>query len=170
MTLDQNPEETRKFLETFKQELENIERAVSELNSAETDAKVIIHPEAETVEESAENTGMSEDRIVKTLVFIAEAPVAVMCPGDTTVSEQKLEALRDGEVRMAQPQEVKEHTGYRIGGVSPFDLEIDILMEESLLEKESVKPAAGSPVTGVSVSPEDLRKISGAEPVDVSRK
>jgi len=37
---------------------------------------------------------------------------------------------------MASPSEVKEKTGYIVGGVSPFDLNIQTCMEQSLLEKQ----------------------------------
>lgn len=163
----QRPEELEEFLKFMEEDIDNVQRVVREL----TDEKVefMIHAKSETVEESAENTDMSEDSIIKTLIFIGEDPVAVMCPGDTTVSEDKLEEVLSSEVRMARPQEVKKHTGYIVGGVSPFDLDIKVLMEESILEKEKVKPAAGSRVVGVSIDSEVLKQVSGAEVVNVSR-
>ena len=129
----------------------------------------MIHAKAETVEESAKNTDIEEKEIVKTLIFIGEEPVAVLCPGNTSVSEEKLEKILGNSVRMAKPSEVTEATGYYIGGVSPFDLDIRVLMEESLLEQKKIKPAAGSRVAGAIIDPEDLKEVSGAEVVDVSR-
>ena len=129
----------------------------------------MIHAKAETVEESAKNTDVEEKEIVKTLVFMADEPVAVLCPGDTSVSEEKLEEILETSIRMAKPSEVTEATGYYVGGVSPFDLDIRVLMEESLLKREEVKPAAGSRVVGVTLEPQELQKASGAEKVDVSR-
>lgn len=163
----QTPEEMEEFCGFMEEDIENVERVIGEL--IDEDVEFMIHAKAETVKESAENTDMDEEDIVKTLVFIGERPVAVLCPGDTTVSEEKLEEILDSEVRMARPQEVKESTGYIVGGVSPFDLDIKVFMEESILEKEEVKPAAGSRVVGVSIDPEALHRISGAEAVDVSR-
>lgn len=154
----------------MEEDIGNVERVIGELMREDIDVEFIVHAKAETVAESAENTEVEEEQIIKTLVFMAERPVAVLCPGDTSVSEEKLEAIVGEEVRMARPQEVEEETGYTIGGVSPFDLDIQVLMEESILEKDRVKPAAGSRVVGVSVDAEALKEISGAEPVDVSRK
>ena len=163
----QNPEEMEEFTEFMDEDIENVQRVIGEL--IDEDVEFMVHAKAETVEESAENTDMDAEDIVKTLVFIGENPVAVLCPGDTSVSEKKLEKILDSKVRMARPQEVKDETGYIVGGVSPFDLDIKVLMEESILEKDEVKPAAGSRVVGVSIDPEALKKISGAEAVDVSR-
>ena len=163
----QNPEELEEFINFMEDDLKNVERVLGELIDEEVE--FMVHAKSETVEESAKNTDMSEDNIIKTLIFIGENPVAVLCPGDTSVSENKLEEIIGSEVRMARPEEVKETTGYIVGGVSPFDLDIKVLMEESILEKEKVKPAAGSRVVGVSIDSEALKEISGAEAVDVSR-
>ena len=163
----QTPEEMEEFADFMEDDIENVQRVIGEL--IDEDFEFMVHAKSETVEESAENTDMDEENIIKTLVFIGERPVAVLCPGDTSVSEEKLEKILDSEVRMARPEEVKDETGYIVGGVSPFDLDIKVLMEESILEKEKVKPAAGSRVVGVTIDPEALKNISGAEAVDVSR-
>ncbi len=165
----QTPEEMEEFAEFMEEDIENIQRVIGELMGEDVDAEFMVHAKAETVEESAENTDVEAENVIKTLVFIGDEPVAVLCPGDTSVSEIKLEEILGSEVRMARPQEVKEETGYIVGGVSPFDLDIKVLMEESILEKDEVKPAAGSRVVGVSIDAEDLKEVSGAETVDVSR-
>lgn len=166
---NQTPEELEEFTEFMDEDIENIQRVIGEVIGKDIDAEFMVHAKAETVEESAENTDMDAENIIKTLVFIGEEPVAVLCPGDTSVSEEKLEDILGSEVRMARPEEVTEATGYIIGGVSPFDLDIKVLMEESILEKDRVKPAAGSRVVGVSIEAKDLKEVSGAEAVDVSR-
>ena len=167
--VNQSPEEMGEFAEFIEEDIENVQRVIGEVMQEDLDVEFMVHAKAETVAESAENTDVEEEEIVKTLVFIADEPVAVLCPGDTSVSEEKLEELVDGEPRMANPSEVREATGYYVGGVSPFDLEIRVLMEESLLQQEEVKPAAGSRVVGVRIDPEDLKEVSGAETADVSR-
>lgn len=165
----QTAEEMEEFAEFMGEDIENIQRVIGEVMEKDIDAEFMVHAKAETVAESAENTDMDAENIIKTLVFIGEEPVAVLCPGDTSVSEEKLEEILETSVRMAKPEEVTEATGYIIGGVSPFDLEIKVFIEESILEKDRVKPAAGSRVVGVSIDPEDLKEISGAKTVDVSR-
>ncbi|PSH02334.1 MAG: cys-tRNA(pro)/cys-tRNA(cys) deacylase [Nanohaloarchaea archaeon QH_8_44_6] len=166
---EQKPEALEEFLDFLDEDIENIKRTVEAVESEGLDADFVVHAKSETVEESAKHTGVKKEEIVKTLIFIGERPVAVLCPGDTSVSEKKLEEILDTDVRMANPEEVEEASGYVVGGVSPFDLDIKVLMEESILEKEEVRPAAGSRVVGVNLDPKALKQVSGAEAVDVSR-
>jgi Cys-tRNA(Pro) deacylase len=164
----QSPEELETFLDLIEEDLENIRRVIGFCKEKDLDVEFMVHAKSETVDESAENVGISEDKIVKTLVFKAgEEFVAVLCPGDQRVSEEKLEEITGENIRMANPSEVKENTGYIVGGVSPFDLDIPVFMEESILENEEVKPASGSRVIGVSVDPEQLKNKIDARTFDI---
>lgn len=167
---EQSPEEIEEFLDFMKEDLENIKRVIDVLKEENiSDTRFIVHPKAETVDQHIENKGVEEKQIIKTLIFIEKDPIAVLCPGDTSVETEKLEEHLGASVRMAKPDEVEEETGYVIGGVSPFDLDIPVYMEEDILEMDRVKPAAGSRVVGVNINPEDLRELNNAEVVDVSR-
>jgi Cys-tRNA(Pro) deacylase len=167
---EQTPEQMKEFLDFMDEDIENIRRVTQTLKKEGLeDARFIVHPKAETVDEHTENTGVDEEQIIKTLIFIGERPVAVLCPGDTSVETKKLEEILDTDVRMAKPEEVTEETGYVIGGVSPFDLGLPVYMEEDILDMARVKPAAGSRVVGVNLNPEDLRDLNDAEVVDVGR-
>lgn len=167
---EQSSNELGEFLGFIEQDLENVKRVRKIIeNEGLEDAKFIVHPKAETVDEHTKNTGVEEKEIIKTLIFIGKRPIAVLCPGDTSVETERLEEILETDVRMADPQEVKEETGYVIGGVSPFDLDVPVYMEKDILEMDRVKPAAGSRVIGVDLRPEDLRDLNDAEVVDVSR-
>jgi Cys-tRNA(Pro) deacylase len=167
---EQSPNEMIEFLDFMEEDIENIHRVAQTLEKEGLqEANFIVHPKAETVDEHTENTGVEEEQIIKTLIFIGERPVAVLCPGNTSVETEKLEEILETDVRMANPEEVTEETGYIVGGVSPFDLDIPVYMEENILDMDRVKPAAGSRVVGVNLEPEDLRNLNDAEVVDVSR-
>jgi prolyl-tRNA editing enzyme YbaK/EbsC (Cys-tRNA(Pro) deacylase) len=60
-------------------------------------------------------------------------------------------------------------TGYIVGGVAPFDLDIPVLADERIMDHDEVKPSAGSRCAGVSLSPELLVEVTEAEALDVSR-
>lgn len=161
---EQTPGQLEQFLDFMEADIENVQRVINTVEENNIDAEFIVHAKSETVEESAENTGVDKQKIVKTLIFIAgNRPVAVLCPGDSRVDEDRLEQLTGETVRMARPSEVKQATGYIVGGVSPFDLDIPVYMEESILEHDTVKPAAGSRVVGVEIDPEKLKKLTGAQ-------
>lgn len=163
-----SPEELLEFTDFMERDIENVRRVVETVEEAGIDAEFMVHEKAETVQESAENTDVEKGDIVKTLVFIADEPVAVLCSGDSRVDEDKLSEVVGEKVRMASPDEVEDSTSYVIGGVSPFDLDIPVYMEEGILESEFVKPAAGSRVVGVELRSSDLEEITGAEVVDVT--
>ncbi|MFB6208199.1 MAG: YbaK/EbsC family protein [Candidatus Nanohaloarchaea archaeon] len=167
---DQTIEEMETFTRFLEEDLENIERVVEFFKENNLDADFEVHAKAETVDESVQHSGIERSQIVKTLVFIGEEPVAVLCAGDERVSEDKLERLLEEEVELASPSQVENATGYVIGGVSPFDLDIPVYIEESVMENELVRPAAGSRLVGAKLSPEQLKQLTGGEVADVAEE
>ena len=162
--------EIEDFLDFIEEDLENIRRVKNHCEDQDLDVEFTIHPKSETCEESAEHSDMETRQIIKTLLFKTENDfVAVLCPGDKRVDEQKLEEITGSSIRMANPQEVKEETGYVVGGVSPFDLDLTVYMEESILKEEKVRPAAGSRVVGVETTPETLRETNNAEKHSIAK-
>lgn len=124
-----------------------------------------------TAELAAQAIGCPVGAIVKSLVFLADGrPVLVLASGDRRVSTEKLGKLVGAEqVTIARASEVKEITGFAIGGVPPVAHDnIDIvLMDEHLRRFEMVYAAAGSPFDIFPVTPYDLERIAGARVCDV---
>lgn len=159
----QDPEQMEELVEFLDEDLENIRRVVNYVKSNSLDVDFEVHAKAETVEESCQHSTISASRIVKSLLFIADEPILVLCSGDKRVDTKKLEEIRETEVRMADPEEVEEHTGYIIGGVSPFDTGLKVYMEKSITEHDYVRPAAGSRIVGLRIDPQDLKDTTDAE-------
>ncbi len=161
----QTPEETEEILKFLEDDTKNVRRAIKEVK--DLDAKFEVHAKAETVDESVQHSPVEKNQIIKTLVFKASDEfIAVMCPGDKRVDEDKLEEIV-GEVRMANPSEVEEETGYIVGGVSPFDLDIAVYASDEIPEGE-VRPAGGSRVIGVKINREELFGVVRPEVVGVT--
>lgn len=165
---NQSSDQLSKFLEFIEDDIENVRRAINNVKENDVDAEFMIHGKSETVDESAEKTDVEPNEVVKTLVFKGENYYAVLCNGDKRISEKKLGEVVGEDVSLASPSEVKEETGYIVGGVSPFDLDIRVFMEESVLENEIVKPAAGSRVVGARIRSEDLKEVTDAEVEDLT--
>jgi len=159
---NQKPGELEQFIEFFEEDKENIQRVKEFCKEEGLDVDFKVHPKSETCEESARHTDIEINQIVKTLVFkTGNDFIAVLAPGNKRVDTDKLrEITGEDNIRMANPEEVKDKTEYVIGGVSPFDLDIPVFMEEELLEHDKVRPAAGSRVVGVEVDPDDLLNVS----------
>lgn len=158
----QEVSEIDQFLDFFEDDLKNVRRVVSYVKDENLDVRFRIHPKAETCDESARHSDLEKGQIVKTLVFKGDDFFAVLAPGDSRVDEEKLKDIRGSEVRMANPDEVEDSTGYVIGGVSPFDLDLEVFMEETLLEEERVRPAAGSRIVGLELDPKELAETNEA--------
>src|SRR2546426_9081406 len=69
-----------------------------------------------TAREAADAVGVEVGQIVKSLVFVdQESPLLCLCAGDRRVDTEKLGDV----VRQAKGNEVREVTGFAIGGVPP---------------------------------------------------
>lgn len=101
-------------------------------------------------------------QVLKTLVFMGETgPVLVVVQGDKRVDLNKLKQVTKQEnLRMATPDEVKEVTGYPVGGVSPLGIEKGIkkIIDKKVFEVETVNIGAGKADVGIELSSEDLKK------------
>ncbi len=97
----------------------------SYLNQNNLDIKPVQSDQVtKTAEEAAQVHGVPVSNIVKSLVVkVGEEFVIVLCPGDRKVDFTELKEIlgkKDVQVKMADPDEVKEVTGHSIGGVPPF--------------------------------------------------
>jgi prolyl-tRNA editing enzyme YbaK/EbsC (Cys-tRNA(Pro) deacylase) len=95
-----------------------------------------------TAEEAAAAAGCELGQIVKSLVFNDdEGPVLVLCAGDRRVDTNRL------GLRRATADEVREATGFAIGGVPPLghDRPLRTLVDASLRRFGTVWCAAGTP-------------------------
>jgi prolyl-tRNA editing enzyme YbaK/EbsC (Cys-tRNA(Pro) deacylase) len=108
-----------------------------------------------TAQEAADAVGAEVGQIVKSLVFVdGEGPLLCLCAGDRRVDVAKL-----GEnVRQARGNEVREATGFAIGGVPPVGHEqpLRTVIDASLRRFETVWCAGGTPHTVFPVRTEAL--------------
>lgn len=124
-----------------------------------------------TAEDAAEAIGCEVAQIASSIVFAADTVVVVVTSGANTVDTRKLSALRGvHEARMAEPEEVREATGYAIGGVPPFchDSDLPVYLDEDLTAFETVWAAAGTPEAVFPISPDEILECSDAQVVDVA--
>jgi len=121
-----------------------------------------------TAAEAAAALEVEVGQIVKSLVFVdTTGPVLCLCAGDRRVDTAKLGA----DARQARGDEVREATGFAIGGVPPIghDRQLRTVVDASLRRFETVWCAAGTPNAVFAVEPEALiAAIPGAEVRDVS--
>ena len=118
---------------------------------------------------AAEKLGVGVGNIAKSLLFVAKDGryFMVVCPGDRKVANAKLKAAIGAKTRMANAEETRAATGFQPGGVCPFGVEgIEILLDVTLQNYDTIYPAAGTDSSGVPMSFEELRRITGGRTCD----
>jgi Cys-tRNA(Pro) deacylase len=116
---------------------------------------------------SARELGVDEHHVVKTLVMQDEAsrPLIVLMHGDCKVSTKNL-ARQIGckTVEPCKPEIAQRHSGYLIGGTSPFGTRkaMPVYVENSILELDKIFINGGRRGYLIGIDP---RKLSDVLPV-----
>ena len=119
---------------------------------------------------SSQALGVDEHHVVKTLVMQDEAskPLIVLMHGDCKVSTKNL-ARNIGckSVEPCKPEVAQRHSGYMIGGTSPFGTKktMPVYVEASILALETIYINGGRRGFLVGIAPQVLVDVLGAQPV-----
>jgi prolyl-tRNA editing enzyme YbaK/EbsC (Cys-tRNA(Pro) deacylase) len=138
----------------------------------ERDVEVRRFPQGtKTAQAAAEAIGCEVGQIVKCLVFVAGGrPVLALTSGANRVDTGRLAALAGAEeARRATPDEVREATGFAIGGTPPFGhpQRLATFMDRDLMGHEQIWAGAGTPDAVFSASPQELLAATGATVADL---
>ncbi|HJW09644.1 MAG TPA: aminoacyl-tRNA deacylase [Holophagaceae bacterium] len=112
---------------------------------------------------SARELGVPEHAVIKTLVMEDDrgAPLIILMHGDREVSTKEL-ARQTGakSVQPCRPEVANRHSGYLVGGTSPFGTKKDLPVhaEASLFELDRIYLNGGSRGFLVGLDPKDLDK------------
>ena len=113
---------------------------------------------------SARELGVDEHAVVKTLIMEDERknPLVVLMHGDCQVSTKEL-ARRIGVKLVAPcaPEAANRHSGYLVGGTSPFGLRktMPVYMEESILQLDKIYLNGGKRGFLVGIAPADAARL-----------
>lgn len=123
---------------------------------------------ARTAEDAARACGCAVAQIVKSIVLRTadtDRHVLFLTAGDARVDTALAAALVGADLVKADAAGIRAHTGFAIGGVSPFGHAnpIDTWMDAGLLDHELVWAAAGTPNHVFAVNPGSLRDALGAQ-------
>jgi Cys-tRNA(Pro) deacylase len=122
---------------------------------------------------SARELGVDEHSVIKTLVMQDDRgdPLIVLMHGDRDVSTKHLARQIDRKsVIPCDPAVAQKHTGYLVGGTSPFGIRraMPVFVERSILELERLYINGGRRGFLISLTPTDLVRVLNATPVDVA--
>ena len=116
---------------------------------------------------SSSALGVDEHHVVKTLIFENDnrQPLCVLMHGDRKVSTKEL-ARQIGVKRVAPctPEDAHRHSGYLVGGCSPFGLRkpMPVYMEKSILEIGKIFINGGKRGFLVGLAPQNVLRLVNA--------
>ena len=125
---------------------------------------IVLKTSARTAIEAASSLGCEVGAIVKSLLFKTEDSFTLcLVAGDKRASLNRIKkALKIKDASMASAEDVKNITGYTIGGVSPIGhlKKIEILIDKSLSRFDLLFAAAGHPNCVFKIDFTNLKKIT----------
>jgi Cys-tRNA(Pro) deacylase len=122
---------------------------------------------------SAGALGVDEHRVVKTLIFEDDGkePLCILMHGDREVSAKNLaRQIEKKSVAPCRPEVADKHSGYQVGGTSPFGLRrsMPIYLERTLGDLPLIYINGGARGFLVELSPADLVRVLAPKLVDVA--
>ena len=125
-----------------------------------------------TAQMAADAIGTELGSIVKSLIFVADDRIVLaLVAGDRRADLTKLgQILAANKVRIAKADEVREQTGYAIGGVPPVGHRdpLPTVIDQSLGRFETVYAAAGSPQAIFPVRYDKLCELTQGNVTDIT--
>ena len=122
---------------------------------------------------SSEALGVDEHVVIKTLIFEDDAkrPLCILMHGDREVSAKQLARVIGAKtVGPCAPEVADRHSGYQVGGTSPFGLrkQMPIYMERTIAELPRIYINGGARGFLVEIDPKDAVRVLSPTFVDVA--
>ena len=133
---------------------------------------LVLDSTARTAIDAANSLKCKVGAIVKSLLFKTEDSFLIcLIAGDRRCSLNKLKKiLQKKDVSMASANEVKQNTGFSIGGVAPVahTIDLDVLVDKSLNRFPFIFAAAGHPNCVFKITYNELLKITKGSEKEIS--
>jgi len=122
---------------------------------------------------SARELGVDEHTVIKTLVMETNTkdPLIILMHGDREVSTKQLaRTLNVKSVAPCEPNVADRHSGYQVGGTSPFGTRraMPVYAEASIFDLDRIYINAGHRGLLVRIDPKDMHKALKITPVHVA--
>jgi len=123
-------------------------------------------------ETAARQLNVEEHLVIKTLVMEDDKgnPLLVLMHGDKQVSTKALaRTLGVKRVTPCAPEVAHRHTGYFVGGISPFGTKkpLSVYVEASIMDLQKIYINAGRKGLLAEIAPRDLARLLNPTPVNV---
>ena len=151
---------------------EAVKRVIEALNMYDPNLKVeVLGSSARTAAEAAKSLNCEVGAIVKSLLMrTSESFILCLIAGDKRCSLNKIKKItNDKDISMANADQVKNQTGFSIGGVAPIAHinKLRVLIDNSLSRFDDIYAAAGHPYSIFKISYSQLCNITNGEVLDI---
>ena len=152
---------------------EPVKRVEKSLEKFDPNLKIVtLYTTARTAKDAANSLKCELGAIVKSLVFKADSDFMIcLVSGDRRCSLNKLKKfLKKKDISMANADQVKENTGFSIGGVAPTGhlKKLNIIIDKSLDRFRYVYGAAGHPDCVFKITYPELVKLTNASEQEIT--
>lgn len=125
-----------------------------------------------TAQQAADRVGCSLGQITKSLIFqgqVTHKPILVLTSGANRVDEAKISQYAGEAIGRADPEFVREVTGFAIGGIPPIahPRPMETYLDEDLLQYATLWAAAGTPNSLFELTPAALQQMTAGQVVQV---
>jgi Cys-tRNA(Pro) deacylase len=122
---------------------------------------------------SASELNVDEHSVIKTLVMQTDlaTPLIVLMHGDREVSTKELaRAIGARSVAPCDPAIAEKHTGYQVGGTSPFGTRksLPVYVEKTILDLDKIYINGGKRGFLISIASADLARVLPITEVNVA--
>jgi len=149
--------------------------AIRQLRAANAAFELLPYPYVEHggTRAACDALGIDEHACVKTLVMETpdKKPFVILMHGDREVSLKQLaRVLNVKSVTPCDPDTAQRHSGYQVGGTSPFGVRkpMPVYAERALLDLPAIWINAGRRGLLFKIAPNLLTKLLNAKPVEVA--
>jgi len=113
---------------------------------------------------SARELEVDEHSVIKTLIMEDEAkrPLVILMHGNLQVSTKELaRQINVKQISPCSPETAQKHTGYQIGGTSPFGTrrQMPVYMEETIAELKKIHVNGGKRGYLIGMTPGELVRV-----------
>ena len=152
---------------------ESVKRVDKDLKAFDLKLKVeVLTSSARTAIDAANSLKCEVGAIVKSLLLKADGGfILCLVSGDKKCSLNKVKKITGKkDVCMANAEDVKQQTGFTIGGVSPVGLinNLEIIIDEQLSRFQDIFAAAGHPNAVFKIDFNNLNKITKGKILDIT--
>jgi prolyl-tRNA editing enzyme YbaK/EbsC (Cys-tRNA(Pro) deacylase) len=134
---------------------------------------IVLEQLATTAQMAADALGIEVGRIVKSLMFkgaTSGKPYLLLVSGANRVHEKRTGRLIGEALERSDADFVKLHTGFSIGGVSPYGHPTPLAtwIDQDLFKYDTIWAAAGNPRSVFEITANDLQRTTGGSVIDVT--